>query len=93
MNDFFTVQMLATFAGITAVTGLVVQFTKGLIKKEFDDYMVRVYAFFVSLVLNFVFVPAGYDAQGIVLTILNSILVTFTAMGGYEAFTDPFAQK
>jgi len=55
--------------------------------------MVRVYAFFVSLVLNFVFVPAGYDVQGIVLTILNSILVTFTAMGGYEAFTDPFAQK
>jgi len=27
------------------------------------------------------------------LTVLNSILVTLTAMGGYEAITDPFAQK
>ena len=93
MNDFFTLELLATFAGITTVTSLIVQFTKGLVKKQFDDYVVRIYAFIVALVLNFIFAPAGSGVQGVALTVLNSVLVTLTAMGGYEAFTDPFAKK
>lgn len=93
MEDFFTLEALATFAGITTVTALIVQFTKGLVKKQFDDYVVRIYAFIVALVLNFIFVPAGSGIQGVALTVLNSVLVTLTAMGGYEAFTDPLAQK
>ena len=93
MEDFFTLAALATFAGITTVTALIVQFTKGLVKKQFDDYVVRIYAFIVALVLNFIFAPAGSGIQGVALTVLNSVLVTLTAMGGYEAFTDPLAQK
>lgn len=93
MEDFFTLEALATFAGITTVTSLIVQFTKGLVKKQFDDYVVRIYAFIVALVLNFIFAPAGSGVQGVALTVLNSVLVTLTAMGAYEAFTDPLAQK
>jgi len=93
MDDFFTLETLATFAGITAATALIVQFTKGLVKKQFDDYVVRIYAFVVALILTFIFAPAGEGASGVALTILNAILVTLTAMGGYEAITDPTAKK
>lgn len=93
MNDFFTLELLATFAGITLATALIVQFTKGLLKKEFDDYIVRIYAFVIALILNFIFAPAGTGIQGVVLTVINAVLVTLTAMGGYEAITDPLAKK
>lgn len=73
---------MATFAGVTTVTALVVQFTKGLLKKQFDDYVVRIYAFVVALILNFIFASAGSGIQGATLTVLNSVLVTLTAMGG-----------
>jgi len=88
-----TPKVLATFAGLAAAVGVIVQFTKGLIKKQFDDYVVRIYAFVVALILTFIFAPAGEGISGVVLTILNAILVTLTAMGGYEAITDPTAKK
>lgn len=93
MNEFMTPKVLATFAGLAAAVGVIVQFTKGLIKKQFDDYVVRIYAFVVALILTFIFAPAGEGISGVVLTILNAILVTLTAMGGYEAITDPTAKK
>jgi len=88
-----TPKVLATFAGLAAAVGVIVQFTKGLIKKQFDDYVVRIYAFVVALILTFIFAPAGEGISGVALTILNAILVTLTAMGGYEAITDPTAKK
>jgi len=93
VNEFMTPKVLATFAGLAAAVGVIVQFTKGLIKKQFDDYVVRIYAFVVALILTFIFAPAGEGISGVVLTILNAILVTLTAMGGYEAITDPTAKK
>jgi len=93
VNEFMTLEVLATFAGLAAAVGVIVQFTKGLIKKQFDDYVVRIYAFVVALILTFIFAPAGEGASGVALTILNAILVTLTAMGGYEAITDPTAKK
>jgi hypothetical protein len=72
---------------------LIVQFTKSLLKRQFVDVSVRLYAFVVSLVLTFIFAPAGSGVQGIVLTILNAVLVCMAAMGGYEAIADPLAEK
>jgi len=93
MNDFMTPETLATFAGLTAAVAIIVQFTKSLVKKQFGDYAVRIYAFIISLVLTFIFAPVGYDVQGIALTIVNAILVTLAAMGGYEVIVDPKAEK
>jgi len=92
MNDFFTLEMLATFAGLVTATGLIVQFTKGIIKKEFDDYVVRIYAFIVALILTAAFAPRGEGMQGVLVILLNAVLVTLTAMGGYEAINNPTAQ-
>lgn len=93
MNDFITPEILATFAGLVTAVGIIVQFTKSIVKKQLGDYAVRIYAFAVALVLTFVFAPAGYDLQGIVLTVINAAIVTLAAMGGYEAIADPKAEK
>jgi hypothetical protein len=54
---------------------------------------VRVYSFIIALILTFLFARQGGNAQGIVMTIINAILITIAATGGYEILTDPFARK
>jgi predicted membrane channel-forming protein YqfA (hemolysin III family) len=93
MNDFMTVGLLATFAGLVLAVALIVQFTKSVIKKRFGDVSVRLYAFIVSLVLTFVFAPSGSGVQGVILTVINAMLICMAAMGGYEAIADPLAEK
>jgi hypothetical protein len=39
------------------------------------------------------FARQGDKAQGIIMTIINAILITIAAAGGYEMITDPFARK
>ena len=72
---------------------LIVQFTKFLIKKRFGDSYVRLYSFIIALILTFVFARTGENAQGIIMTIINAIMITVAAMGGYEMLTDPMAKK
>ena len=92
-NDFMTIEVLATFAGLVAAASIIVQFTKSIVKKQFGDSAVRLYAFIVSLTLTFIFAKAGQGIEGIVLTIINAILVSIAAMGGYEVVADPKAEK
>lgn len=92
-NEFMTLEVLATFAGLVAATTLIVQFTKTVVKKQFADYVVRLYAFGIALILTFVFARAGTGIEGIVLTIINAVLVTIASMGGYEVIADPKAEK
>ena len=92
-NDFMTLDVLTTFAGLTATTMLIVQFTKFLIKNRFGDSYVRLYGFLIALILTFVFARQGENAQGIIMTIINAIMITVAAMGVYEMITDPFASK
>lgn len=92
-NDFMTLDVLTTFAGLTATTMLIVQFTKFLIKNRFGDSYVRLYSFLVALILTFVFARQGENTQGIIMNIINAIMITIAAMGGYEMLTDPLAKK
>ena len=92
-TEFMTAEVLATFAGLVAAVSVVVQFTKSIVKKQFGDSAVRLYAFIVSLILTFIFAKAGSGTEGIVLTILNAILISIAAMGGYEMVADPKAEK
>lgn len=93
MDEFMTLEMLATFAGLVTAVSLIVQFTKSLVKRNFADGAVRLYAFVVSLILTFIFARSGAGIGDIVLTIINAILVTMAALGGYEVITDPQARK
>lgn len=92
-SDFMTLEILATFAGLVAAVSIIVQFTKSIIKKNFGDGAVRLYAFIIALVLTFIFAKSGQGIEGIVLTIINAILISIAAMGGYEVIADPKAEK
>lgn len=92
-NDFITMETLATFAGLVAAVSIIVQFTKSLVKNRYGDAAVRVYTFIIALILTFIFARSGTGIEGIVLTIINSIIIAIAAMGGYEVFADPKAEK
>lgn len=93
MNEFVTLEFLATFAGLVAAVSIIVQFTKSIVKKNFGDSIVRLYAFIIALVLTFIFAKSGTGAEGTLLTIINSIIVAIASMGGYEILADPKAEK
>jgi len=91
--EYFTVGELGTFAGLTVATSVIVQFTKPIIKKRFDDYFVRIYTFIVAAILSIIFIPHNNTAKEIVIILINSILIAIASMGGYETIKDPLAQK
>ena len=92
-NDLMSTETLTTFIGLVAATSLIVQFTKSVIKKQLGDGYVRLYAFIIALILTFIFARGEDGLRGLVLTIINAILITISAMGGYEAVVDPMAKK
>lgn len=92
-SDFMTAEMLATFAGLVAAVTVIVQFTKSIVKKNFGDGWVRLYAFVIALILTFVFARSGEGIQGVVLTIINAVLIAIASMGAYESIVDPKAEK
>ena len=101
LNDFITIEFLGTFAGMVIVLGLIVQFTKGLVKTVFSDQAVRAYTFAWAVILVLLsYLQQGLFAvagQAIVMTLflalINAIIVTLAAMGGYEVISDPGATK
>lgn len=92
-NDFMTMDILTTFAGLTGAVMLIVQFTKSIVKNKLGDSFVRLYSFLIALVLTFVFARQGNQIQDIILTIINAIMITMASAGGYEMLSDPLAKK
>ncbi len=92
-NNFMTSEMLTTFVGLVAAVSIIVQFTKGIVKKNLGDGWVRIYAFIIALILTFLFARCGTGVKGIILTIINAILISIASMGAYESIVDPKAQK
>lgn len=101
LNDFITVEFLMTFTGLVVALGIIVQFTKSIVKEIYDDRAVRIYAFAWALVLTLLtswfqgrFDVAGREiAATLLLVLLNSILISMAAIGGYEVLSDPKAEK
>ena len=92
-NQLMATETLTTFVGLVAATSLIVQFTKSIIKKQIGDNYVRLYAFIISLILTFIFARNNEGSQGIIVTIINAIIITISAMGGYEVITDSIFKK
>lgn len=92
-NDFMNAEILTTFVGLVTAVTVIVQFTKGLVKKRFGDSVVRLYAFIISLILTLIFARESFGIQGIVIAIINALMITAASMGGYEVLSDPLARK
>jgi hypothetical protein len=101
LNDFISIELLMTFTGLVVALGIIVQFTKSIIKSTFTDQAVRIYAFTWALALTLLtsWFQGRFDVTGreiaatLLLVLLNSILVTMAAIGGYEVLSDPKATK
>ena len=101
LNEFVTTEYLGTFAGMVVVLGLIVQFTKSVVKKVFEEYVVRIYTFAWAVVLVLLsYLQQGlFEAAGreivmlLFLALINAIIVTLAALGGYEVLADPKAEK
>lgn len=92
-NEFMTPEILTTHAGLTAALIIIVQFTKPLIKRKFGSSFVRLYSFFIALILTFIFANHGFNLQGLMLTLINAAMIAISSMGGYEMLKDPLAQS
>ncbi len=85
MNEFFTWQTLATFAGAATATGIITQFVKGW----FSKIPTQIVSYVIALVILFAATAAtaGFVAEWTVWAILplNAILVSMSANGAFSA--------
>lgn len=91
-NELITIDYLGTFAGLVVVVALIVQFTKIYIKRFFTnnlDEVIRLYSLIIAIAVQ-VFVIAVTQGQFTLenagLAILNSFLISLTAIGVYHTF-------
>ena len=84
-SDLFTTSYLGSYAGLVAVTYLLVQFFKEPIK-QFGDWWVRLLAvgFALSIQLFTLYVAGNFTVEAIGLAVLNSFLVAIAAAGAHD---------
>mgnify|MGYP000915231846 CR=1 FL=1 len=83
-TDFLTIDYISTFMGTVAVTMLIVQFLKELpgIKKIPTKYFTFIVAFLNILICSFI--TGNFAVSNLYLMLINAMLVTFAATGGYD---------
>lgn len=84
MDNFMSWSYVASFIGVTFCTQMLVEFTKEMryVKNVPTRYLSAIVAFI--LILCSTLVMATFKFIDIPLYILNSILVCYTANGGYQ---------
>lgn len=85
-TDLFTINYLGSYAGLVAVTYLLVQFFKEPVKRYLSDWWVRLMAVGFALVIQLftLFVTGNFTMEAIGLAVLNSFLVAITAAGTHN---------
>lgn len=85
-SDLFTTSYLGSYAGLVAVTYLLVQFFKEPIQKHLSDWWIRLLAVFVALTIQSftLFVAGNFTVEAVGLAVLNSFLVAITAAGAHN---------
>lgn len=95
MDNFITLDYLSTFVGMVAVVVLITQFTKDLVDKVAKwlptKYLVFIYSLIVLIGTQIM--TNTFDASKLFLTLINAMLLTMTAQGGYEWVFKPIEQK
>lgn len=83
-NVYFTVEVLATYAGCLFATVLITQFFKGVIPASFPT---RFLSYGIALVvMNTADALLGQiTISTVVLSIINAVIISLAANGGYDA--------
>ncbi|EHQ92118.1 hypothetical protein [Desulfosporosinus youngiae] len=93
-TDLFTTSYLGSYAGLVAVTYLLVQFFKEPVKARLSDWWIRLMAVGFALVIQLftLFVSGNFTVEAIGLSVLNSFLVAITAAGAHN-ISQPSTQQ
>lgn len=95
MDNFITLDYMSTFVGMVAVVVLITQFTKELVDKIAKwlptKYLVFIYSLIV--IIGYQLMSNTFRVSQLLLTILNAMLITMTAQGGYEWVFKPIEKK
>jgi len=93
-SDLLTTSYLGSYAGLVAVTYLLVQFFKEPIRKHLSDWWIRLLAvgFALSIQLFTLYVTGNFTVEAIGLAVLNSFLVAITAAGTHN-ISQPSTQQ
>ena len=85
-SELFTTPYLGSFAGLVAVTYLLVQFFKEPIQKHLSGWWIRLLAVFIALLIqSFTLCVAGnFTVEAVGLAVLNSFLIAITAAGAHD---------
>lgn len=88
MKEFFDYKCLGTLAGATAATVLIIEFLKDIqpIKKIPTRFLVMIIAFI--LVITVSLVTEKFALSNIPLYIVNSLLVTSSAIGSWHTINN-----
>jgi len=95
MDNFITLDYLSTFVGMVTVVMLFTEFTKELIDKFAKGLPTKYVVFLYSLltILGYQFMSDTFDTSKLLLTVINAIILTMTAQGGYEWTFKPIEKK
>lgn len=85
MDEFFTWQTLATFAGASAAVAIITQFLKNVFKKLPTQWL----SYIISVIILYAatYFSSGLTASSAAIIPLNAILVSLAANGTYSAVT------
>lgn len=91
MDNFFTWEMLATFAGCMAGTIILTEF----IKKIWKNAPAQIISFGFALIILVVgqLVTKTFDWNDLVLDVVNAAAVSLSANGGFDAIKGLFGKK
>ena len=83
VNEFFSWQTLATFAGCSAATAILTQFLKGVFQKLPTQWL----SYFIAAVILYAatYFTGALSASSAAITPLNAVLVALASNGAYSA--------
>lgn len=93
MNEFLTLDIFGTFAGMIIFITVLTQALKYFIPLEINPKIYAIVLSAVANVANLVFINHTYTAESIFLMIVNIFIVAFAASGGYEYAVKPIERK
>lgn len=84
-DNFITWEIIGSYVGAIAVTGIITQWLKPLIKQMQTQYT----SFFIALILLNVseYFLTGVTTSSVLLSIPNSIIVSIASNGAYDAIS------
>ena len=90
MNEFFTINMLQSYAGAVLATTLITQMLKGI--KLFNIIPTRVFSYIIAVVilLGSTLISGVSSLESVFLSFINAVVVSLASNGAYDAINSTY---